>query len=227
MAPASSLVRRPLRRIVIGHEFTHGITQVEAALEYRGQSGALNEHLSDAMGIMVKQWVLGQMASQSNWLIGEGLFGPGVRGKAVRSMKAPGTAYDDPIIGRDPQPAHMRNYVQTAEDNGGVHINSGILNHAFYLFATAVGGPVWPVAGRLWYEVQTEQLFPQAGFQDFAVATVKTAGVRYGIASPVQLALARAWSDVGLPVPPSMTRKAPQPRNRLKWRNRPLKRRAA
>jgi Zn-dependent metalloprotease len=212
---------------VIGHELTHGVTEHDAALEYRNQSGALNEHISDAFGIMVKQYALGQLASQSDWLIGAGLLGPNVRGKAVRSMKAPGTAYDDLVIGRDPQPAHMRHYVTSEDDNGGVHINSGIPNHAFYLFATAVGGPVWPVAGRIWYHVLKTQLFPHAGFQDFASATVKTAGEMYGIGSSVQLAAADAWSAVGLPLPPSMTRKKPPARNRLKWRNRPLRHRAA
>ena len=55
-------------------------------------------------------------------------------------MKAPGTAYDDPVLGKDPQPAHMDDFVETDQDNGGVHINSGIPNHAFYLAATAIGG---------------------------------------------------------------------------------------
>ena len=64
-------------------------------------------------------------------------------------MKAPGTAYDDPRLGgKDPQPAHMGDYVDTTDDNGGVHINSGIPNHAFYLAATALGGHSWEKAGR-------------------------------------------------------------------------------
>jgi len=205
---------------VIGHELTHGVTQHTAALEYVDQSGALNEHLSDAFGIMVKQYALGQIASQSDWLIGAGLLGPNVRGKAVRSMKAPGTAYDDPALGRDPQPAHMRGYVTSAEDNGGVHINSGIPNHAFYLVATALGGPVWMVAGRIWYRVLTVKLFPHAGFQDFAVATVTAAGELYGFGGAVQTTVAEAWSAVGLPVPPSLTRKKPLTPSR-KWRDRP------
>ena len=58
-------------------------------------------------------------------------------------MAAPGTAYDDPVLGRDPQPSHMRDHVDTVEDNGGVHINSGILNHAFYRAAMAIGGKTW------------------------------------------------------------------------------------
>ena len=56
-------------------------------------------------------------------------------GRALRSMRAPGTAYDDDVLGRDPQPAHMDGYVRTTDDNGGVHINSGIPNRAFYLTA--------------------------------------------------------------------------------------------
>ena len=67
-------------------------------------------------------------------------------------MKAPGTAYDDPLVGKDPQPGHMDDYVETIRDNGGVHINSGIPNHAFYLAATEIGGYAWEVAGRIWYE---------------------------------------------------------------------------
>jgi Zn-dependent metalloprotease len=212
---------------VIAHELSHGVTQHTAALEYGDQSGALNEHLSDAFGIMVKQWILGQTASQSDWLIGAGLLAPGVRGKAIRSMKAPGTAYDDPSLGRDPQPAHMRNYVTSADDNGGVHINSGIPNHAFYLVATALGGNAWLVAGRIWYVVLTTKLFPHAGFQDFAAATVLVAGEEYGVGSTIQITVAEAWSQVGLPVPPSLTRKKHQPPSRLKWRNRPLRRNAA
>jgi Zn-dependent metalloprotease len=212
---------------VIGHELTHGVTQYTAALEYHDQSGALNEHLSDAFGIMVKQYTLGQTASQSDWLIGAGLLATGVRGIAIRSMKAPGTAYDDPSLGRDPQPAHMRSYVTSADDNGGVHINSGIPNHAFYLVATALGGNAWLVAGRIWYVVLTTKLFPHAGFQDFAAATVVVAGEEYGVGSTIQITVAEAWSQVGLPVPPSLTRKKQQPPSRTKWRNRPLRRRAA
>jgi Zn-dependent metalloprotease len=193
---------------VIAHELTHGVTQHTAALEYHDQSGALNEHISDAFGIMVKQYTLGQTVSQSDWLIGVGLLGPNVRGKAIRSMKAPGTAYDDPLLGKDPQPASMRGYVTGSDDSGGVHINSGILNRAFCLAATALGGFTWVVVGRIWYLVLTEKLFPTAGFQDFAVATVVMAGQLYGIGGQVQTTIAEAWSAVGLPVPPSLMKLA-------------------
>src|SRR5206468_80202 len=113
-------------------------------------------------------------------LFGDGVFGPAVRrARALRSFPAPGTAYDDPILGKDPQPAHMRNYVVTQEDNGGVHTNSGILNHAFYLFATGLGGYAWQVPGYVWFQTLTV-LKPDADFNAFALATMKVAGEKFG-----------------------------------------------
>jgi Zn-dependent metalloprotease len=217
---------------VIGHELTHGVTQFTAALGYTGQNGALNEHISDAFGIMVKQFKLGQTANESDWLIGASLFAPGVHGKAVRSMAAPGTAYDDPILGRDPQPAHMRDYVDTPDDNSGVHINSGIPNHAFYLAAIALGGRTWEVLGRIWYHTLTERLTSDADFSDFARATVDIAGERYGNGGRVQRIVAESWSSVGLatqifdapriPIKRPAERRAPV-RTLPKWRRRPAR----
>ena len=125
---------------VIGHELGHGVTETEAGLEYFGQSGAMNESLSDVWGSLVKQYKNHQDAASADWLIGSEVWTPTIAGDALRSMKAPGTAYDDPLVGKDPQPADMENYVETIQDNGGVHINSGIPNHAFYLAATEIGG---------------------------------------------------------------------------------------
>ena len=136
---------------VIGHELTHGVTQFEAKLAYWDQSGALNESFSDIFRSLVKQKKLNQTADQADWLIGAGLFTSNVKGLAIRSMKEPGTAYDDPLLGKDPQPAHMRHYVNTTSDNGGVHINSGIPNRAFYLAALEIGGHAWERAGKIWY----------------------------------------------------------------------------
>ncbi|CAM5676724.1 hypothetical protein SFUMM280S_07534 [Streptomyces fumanus] len=136
---------------VIGHELVHGVTQYTANLTYFGQPGALNESVSDVFGSLIKQYTLGQSADQADWLIGAGLLAPRVTGVALRSLKAPGTAYDDDVLGKDPQPATMDDYVRTGRDNGGVHINSGIPNHAFYLAATALGGNAWERAGQIWY----------------------------------------------------------------------------
>ncbi|MFJ4907551.1 M4 family metallopeptidase [Streptomyces sp. NPDC093249] len=185
---------------VIGHELTHGFTQHTANLEYYGQSGALNESVSDVFGVLVKQHALGQSATQADWLIGAGLLGPGVdHGTALRSMKAPGTAYDDDVLGKDPQPGHMDHYVRTSRDNGGVHINSGIPNHAFYLLATELGGNAWERAGQIWYDVMTGgTLTPEDRFAEFAAATVAAARARYGDGTELQAVL-KAWSAVGLP----------------------------
>ncbi|GHH64135.1 metalloprotease [Kitasatospora indigofera] len=185
---------------VIGHELSHGVTQFTAGLAYHDQSGALNESLSDVFGSLVKQYALRQSADEADWLIGSGLLAPGVQGVALRSMKAPGTAYDDPRLGKDPQPAHLRDYVGTTQDQGGVHINSGIPNHAFYLLATALGGPAWERAGRIWYDtLTTHRLTPDAGFTAFARATVAAAAARYQDEAVANTVTA-AWAKVGISV---------------------------
>jgi Zn-dependent metalloprotease len=184
---------------VIGHELTHGVTQNEAQLVYQGPAGALNESMSDVFGSLIKQWVKNQTADKADWLIGQGLFTKDVQGIALRSMSNPGTAYDDPTIGKDPQPAHMKDYVQTTSDNGGVHINSGIPNRAFYLAATNIGGFAWQKAGLIWYRTLTGRLSPTADFQAAADATVQVAGALFGDRSDEQKAVIDAWGTVGIP----------------------------
>ncbi|MFE7414244.1 M4 family metallopeptidase [Streptomyces laurentii] len=186
---------------VIGHELSHGFTQHTANLAYYGQSGALNESVSDVFGSLVKQYALGQTAADADWLIGEGLLGPAVdKGVALRSMKAPGTAYDDDVLGKDPQPATMDHYVRTGSDNGGVHVNSGIPNHAFYLLATELGGSAWERAGRIWYDVMTGgTLSEDATFAEFARATVASARTLFGDGGAENEAVLKAWSTVGVP----------------------------
>jgi Zn-dependent metalloprotease len=185
---------------VVAHGLTHGMTQTTARLGFHGQSGALNEHISDAFCIMIKQFSLGQKANESNWLIGDWIFGLDVSANALRSMAAPGDAYDDPILGRDPQPAHMRNFHIARGDSGGVHINSGILNHAFYLAATALGGYTWELLGRVWYLAVTKRLTPNADFRTFAGTTVTVAGRLWGRGGHIARTIAAAWSAVGLRV---------------------------
>ncbi|KEY70732.1 hypothetical protein S7711_03228 [Stachybotrys chartarum IBT 7711] len=125
---------------VIGHEISHAVTEYTTPLDYHGQSGALNEHISDVFGIMIKQKIQDEKADVADWLIGEECILPGIKGVALRSMKAPGKAYNDPRFGQDPQVGHMSRYETTFEDNGGVHVFSGIPNKAFQLAATAFGG---------------------------------------------------------------------------------------
>ena len=186
---------------VIGHELTHGVTEDEAQLQYMFQPGALNESMSDVFGSLIKQKKNRETARKADWLIGEGLFTSAVNGKGLRSMKAPGTAYSDPVLGDDPQPDHMSKFVNTYEDNGGVHINSGIPNRAFYLVAYAFDGYAWEKAGRIWYEtLRDSSLRQNTGFKRFARLTVATAGRLYGQGSVEQDIVADAWATVGLAV---------------------------
>jgi hypothetical protein len=184
---------------VIGHELTHGVTEATARLTYSGQPGALNESVSDVFGSLVKQHALGQTADRADWLIGAELLAPGVQGVALRSMKAPGTAYDDPRLGKDPQPADMSGYVHTTDDNGGVHLNSGIPNHAFFLAASAIGGHAWEAPGQIWYDVLTGgQIRPDCDFATFARLTTEAAGARFGAGSAEATAVESAWRQVGV-----------------------------
>jgi Zn-dependent metalloprotease len=126
------------------------------------------------------------------------LLAKGINGVALRSMKAPGTAYDDPLIGKDPQPGHMKDFVKTTRDNGGVHINSGIPNKAFYEAAIRLGGHAWEKAGRIWYITLRDRLRSNSQFQDCADATLAVAGELFGAGGTEQKAVQEAWDAVGI-----------------------------
>lgn len=180
---------------VVGHELTHGVTQHEANLLYSGQSGALNESISDVFGSLVKQYHLGQDAAAADWLIGADIVGPQLA-PALRSMEAPGTAnpYDN-------QPSTMDGYVHTTSDNGGVHTNSGIPNHAFYVIATSIGGNAWEAAGQIWYDALVDpRLKPHSTFARFASLTLRAARARYGATSSEAAAVKAGWDAVKVKV---------------------------
>ncbi|MGN6273019.1 MAG: M4 family metallopeptidase [Protaetiibacter sp.] len=185
---------------VIGHELTHGVTQFASGLVYHGQSGALNESVSDVFGALVEQYAHGETSEQASWLIGAGLFTPQVQGTALRSMRHPGTAYDDDVLGRDPQPAHLDDYIETEDDDGGVHLNSGIPNRAFVLVADALGGHAWERAGRVWYDALTSHLPADVDFAGFAQATALAASARYGEVSAEFDAVRAGWHGVGVTI---------------------------
>ncbi len=177
---------------VLAHEFGHAVTDYSAGLIYQDQAGALNESISDVFAACLKQQQLRQSADVADWLIGEGLFVPAISARGLRDMAAPGTAYDDPVLGRDPQVGHLDDYVETDKDNGGVHINSGIPNRAFQLAAVGIGGTSLEGAGQIWYAALTVGTVPRdADFAAFAAATVAAAG---GHADTVR----SAWSQVGV-----------------------------
>ncbi|MCX2829735.1 M4 family metallopeptidase [Bacillus pseudomycoides] len=156
---------------VVAHEMAHAVTQFTNDLVYRRQSGALNEHFSDAIGSAVKQHVKGQKAATADWLIGDEIVGPTFPGKALRSMKEPGTAHQ-----LDEQPAHFNDYKELPleNDNGGVHLYSGIPNKAFYLVSLEIETDR---AAFLWYTAwQNKQIIhPNATFLDAFKAILQTA----------------------------------------------------
>lgn len=182
---------------VVGHELTHGVVQHSGGLVYRDQSGALNESVADVFGVLVEQHRKGEEAHQATWLVGAEVFTPEIQGDALRSLAAPGLAYDDPVLGKDPQPYHLDDYAVTSADNGGVHGNSGIPNHAFYLFARALGGRAFERAGQVWYDA-LQGIDPHATFSDFAEKTVVAAWARYGAGSKEATFAKRAWHLVGV-----------------------------
>ena len=166
---------------MLAHEFSSRRHAVHLGLRPTpDQSGALNESISRRVRRDTIQLVAGQTADEASWLIGEGLFRPGINAVALRSMLEPGTAYDDPQIGRDLQVGRMADFVDTTEDNGGVHINSGIPNRAFALAALELGGFSWEQAGQVWYDALTAgELTPRSDFAAFARATMNSAARRF------------------------------------------------
>jgi Zn-dependent metalloprotease len=186
---------------VIAHELTHGVTANTADLRYHNQSGALNESMSDVFGSLVKQWSKRQTAAEADWLIGAEVFTPAIEADALRSMKEPGKAYDNRLFGKDPQPDHMSKFVHQPDtpfdDNGGVHINSGIPNKAFFLTATKIGGFAWESPGQIWYE-SLKASNQETDFQEFADRTHGIAGRLFGAGSAEQDAVLDAWREVGV-----------------------------
>ncbi len=182
---------------VIAHELTHGVIAHEAAFEYQDQPGALNESFADVFGILVLQWLGKQSVKEATWRIGEGLLAKHPR-QALRSFSAPGTAYDNELMGKDPQPAHFRDFrpADYPDDDGGVHVFSGIANHAFYLAAMRLGGHAWDRAGPSWYLALTDLLSRRATFADAAVGTATAADRLHG---PAAAKIVRdAWEAVGV-----------------------------
>lgn len=185
---------------VVAHEMSHGVVQFSGGLAYQGQSGALNESFSDVFGAIVSQYAQEQSVDEAHWLIGKDILGPDIDGVALRSMIAPGTAYSDAVLGQDPQPFHMDFYVDTTSDNGGVHINSGIPNHAFYLYCQYMGGNSWAAPGQIWYHALQRLNNPMATFHDWASQTLDSAMTLYGIGAKEVLMLRRAWKLVGIQI---------------------------
>ena len=146
--------------------------------------------------MLVRQWRRRESAESASWLVGAEVLVPAKTRRGIRDMEHPGTAFvDDPALGTDPQPAHMKNLYEGPADSGGVHLNSGIPNRAFVLVAQAIGGPAWETPGRIWFDAML-QLSRTSTFADMAALTAQIAGDRFGAAA--RKAVKAAWKKVGL-----------------------------
>jgi len=182
---------------IIAHELTHGVVQYEANLDYQFQSGSLHESFADVLASMVKQRSYGQEARDADWRIGANvLLGEGC---AMRSLKAPGTAYQNhAVLGNDPQGATMDEYQGVAfhDDRGGVHLNSGIPSHAFYVTSMELGGYAWQRAGRIWYRALCNHLGRDADFRGAALLMIQVARDEFGEGSLEEKAVEKGWREV-------------------------------
>ncbi|WNJ20773.1 M4 family metallopeptidase [Pontibacter sp. G13] len=169
-----------------GHEMSHGVIEASANLEYQNQSGALNESFADIFGAMI---------DRDDWQIGEDIVMPQVfPSGALRDLEDPnqgGTGLND----RGWQPKHMDEFVNTELDNGGVHINSGIPNHAYYLYASAIGRSS---AEQVFYRALTVYLTRRSDFQDARNAVLQSAEDLFGSNSNEVTEAGNAFDDVGL-----------------------------
>lgn len=184
---------------VVAHELTHGVTEYTSNLIYRNESGALNESFSDIMATSAEFFFqpAGTGTLQADYLLGEDVVRPG----GLRSMADPG-AFGDPDH-------YSKRYVGT-DDGGGVHTNSGIPNHAFYLAieggtnrtsglsVQGVGARNRDQVEKLFYRAFTQLLPSNAGFAVARAATIQSARDLYGSGSPAERAVTQAWTAVGV-----------------------------
>jgi Zn-dependent metalloprotease len=182
---------------VVAHELSHGVISYSADLIYQNESGALNEHFADVMGMLTRQWYTQTDAASADWLVGKDIMGPEAKATSLRTFKANKAYENDPYFGTDPQPKHVRDQYKGSNDNGGVHINSGIPNHAFYRFAIELKGNAWDTAGKAWYAALLT-LKSDASFVDMVQATDQVVVQQHGRGSAVHQALTAAWKAVGL-----------------------------
>jgi len=171
---------------VAGHEMSHGVIQNTANLEYYAESGAINESFADVFGAMI---------DRDDWLIGENVVNSNVyTSGALRNMSDPhngGNSLNDDGW----QPAHFTEKYTGTADNAGVHINSGITNRAYYLFAEQVSKNT---AEQVYYRALSNYLTRSSQFIDLRIAVIQAATDLHGANSAVVNAAISAFTTVGI-----------------------------
>ena len=193
---------------ISAHEYTHGVTDFESNLVYQSEPGALNEALSDIFGTAVEFYA---KPGTANWKVGEECYTPATPGDALRYM-------DNPNQGGDPDTYQGDFWASTANPNpfndwGGVHTNSGVANHQFFLLTeggsgTNDNGDSYSVTGigitkaaKIWYRAQTTYLTTNSQYSDARNATVNAAIDLYGDGSQEHIQVQNAWHAVGVGAP--------------------------
>jgi Zn-dependent metalloprotease len=204
---------------ICGHEMTHGVTQFTAGLAYTGESGALNESMSDVFGALIESYARGGVVDGNTWKVGEQCYTPANgTNDALRHMDNPHNA-DNFGFTTDDDPDHYSERYTGTGDNGGVHINSGIGNKAFYLVAVGgthhLGGSMTGIgisaAGRIWYKALTTYMTSSTTFAEARTATTNAANDLYGSGSTQSIAVQQAWCMVGVGSCPSAPPPPPPP----------------
>ncbi len=194
---------------VWAHELAHGVTEyaVPGGIDYYGQPGASNESFSDITGANVESWHLNLKAKDYHCTVGKGLWAPvaagskGIR-RGLRDMKNPGTAYNDPSLGKDRQPAHMDQYIKTSSDNGGVHWNSGIMNKFYAEFCVSLVGNDWEStmgrAARIFYAARASLQSSRPSFGQIAYWASEACAMFPGEEADLRAKVAAAAALVGI-----------------------------
>ncbi|MDF1566135.1 MAG: M4 family metallopeptidase [Deltaproteobacteria bacterium] len=193
------------------HEMVHGVTERSSDLVYQDQPGALNEAMSDILAATCEAWNKGG-ADANTWKLGEDIWTPRTAGDAMRYM-------DDPTADGQSYDWYPTRYTGSA-DNGGVHLNSGIPNLAFYLLSqggshprgmssTSVSGIGVEAAGKIFYRANELYLTSYASFEDARAATAQAAADLYGTSAVS--AVHQAWTAVGVPGAPTTPTPSPTP----------------
>ena len=173
---------------VAAHELSHGVVQHTANLTYKGESGALNESFADVFGVLIER---------EDWSIGEDVVNTGIfPSGALRSLSDPhngGSSLND--LGY--QPKNVAEQFHGRQDNGGVHINSGIPNHAFYLFAN--NSDVGIVrAEQVYYKALRDYLVASSNFVSLRRAVGQSIVDIYGNDQSILNAYNAAFDGVGI-----------------------------
>lgn len=162
--------------MIIYHELTHGVIQYHFPLDYNGQSGAINEHIADVFSVIIEHYYTNSTPKSGRWNPGDKIITK--RDMSLRTFEK-GKAYKYDELGEDDQVKHTKDLYEGQDDSGGVHINSGILNHMFYLFCMLLNENIWDKPLKIWYGALID-IPHHCNFEEFASRLAESCDRLYG-----------------------------------------------